>query len=49
MSENKVRTKDLCWSIGMVYGPRGLLGLSITGSGVDEVLQRVQSLKVPIS
>jgi hypothetical protein len=24
MSEDKVRTKNLCWSVGMVYGSRGL-------------------------
>jgi hypothetical protein len=38
MSEDKVRVKDLCWSVGMVYDPRGLLGVSTTRSGVDGAL-----------
>jgi hypothetical protein len=38
MSEDKVRTKDLCWSVGMIYGPRGLPGVSTVGLGVDGVL-----------
>jgi hypothetical protein len=29
MSEDKVRTKDSCWSVGIVYDPRELLGVSI--------------------
>jgi hypothetical protein len=23
MSEDKVHTKDSCWSVGMIYDPRG--------------------------
>jgi hypothetical protein len=38
MSEDKVRTKDSCWSMGMVYGPRELPGVSTAGLGVDVVL-----------
>jgi hypothetical protein len=38
-SEDKVHTKDSCWSVGMVYGPIGLLGISIAGPTVDGVLQ----------
>jgi hypothetical protein len=38
MSEDKVSTKDLCWSVGMIYGLRGLPGVSIVGPGVDKVL-----------
>jgi hypothetical protein len=41
MNEYKVRTKDSCWSIGMVYGLRGLLEVSTVGPRVDEVLQKV--------
>jgi hypothetical protein len=33
--------KDSCWSVGMIYDPRGLLGVSIVSLGVDEVLQMV--------
>lgn len=39
MSVEKVRGKDLCWSVRMVYGSRGLLGVSSADSGVDGVLQ----------
>jgi hypothetical protein len=35
MSENKVCAKDLCWSVGMIYGS------SNAGLGVDGVLQMV--------
>jgi hypothetical protein len=39
MNEVKVRTKDSCWSVGMVHGLRGLPGVSTIGPGVHEVLQ----------
>jgi hypothetical protein len=29
-----VRTKDLCWSVGTIYDPRELLGVSIIGPGI---------------
>jgi hypothetical protein len=41
MSKDKVHTEDSCWSMGMVYGPRWLSGVSIAGPGVDGVLQMV--------
>jgi hypothetical protein len=31
MSEDKVRTKDPCWSVGTIYDPRELLGVSTIG------------------
>jgi hypothetical protein len=34
-----VHTKDLCWSMGTIYDPRELPGVSIAGPGVDRVLQ----------
>jgi hypothetical protein len=34
MSEDKVRTKDSCWSVGTIYDLRELLGVSTTGSGI---------------
>jgi hypothetical protein len=34
MSEDKVRTKDLCWSMGMIYDPRELPGVSTAGLGI---------------
>jgi hypothetical protein len=39
--EDKVCTKELCWSMRMIYSSRGLLEVSIVGLGVDEVLQMV--------
>jgi hypothetical protein len=44
-----MRTKDLCWFAGMVYGSRGLLGVSIVGPGVDDVLQMVLEPTLAIS
>jgi hypothetical protein len=38
MSEDKVRTKDSCWSMWMVYDRRGLSGLSTVDPRVDGVL-----------
>jgi hypothetical protein len=34
MSENKVRTKGPCWSVGTIYDPSKLLGVSIAGQGI---------------
>jgi hypothetical protein len=31
MSEDKVCTKDPCWSVGIIYDPRELPGVSIVG------------------
>jgi hypothetical protein len=36
-SEDKVHRKDSCWSVGMVYGPRGLTRVSATSLTVDGV------------
>jgi hypothetical protein len=33
-----VRVKDSCWSIRMVYDPKGLSGVSTASLRVDEVL-----------
>jgi hypothetical protein len=41
MSEDKVRTKHSCWSVGTIYDPRELPGVSTTSLGVDGVLQKV--------
>jgi hypothetical protein len=29
-----VHTKDLCWSVGTIYDPRELPGVSTTGTGI---------------
>jgi hypothetical protein len=34
-----VRIKDSCWSVWMIYDPRGLSVVSTVGPGVDGVLQ----------
>jgi hypothetical protein len=31
-----VRTKDLCWSMGTIYDPRELPGVSTTGLGIGQ-------------
>jgi hypothetical protein len=48
MSEDKVCTKDSCWSMGMVYGPRGLPGVSTASLGVDAMLHDALSLSSTI-
>jgi hypothetical protein len=34
MSEDKVRTKDSCWSLGTIYDPREPLGVSTASPGI---------------
>jgi hypothetical protein len=41
MSEDKVRTKDLCWSVETIYDPRELPGVSTTGLGIGRGVTRV--------
>jgi hypothetical protein len=36
-----MRTKDSCWYVGILYGPRELTGVSIVGPRVNRVLQVV--------
>jgi hypothetical protein len=38
MSEDKVRPKELCWSVGTIYDPRELPGVSTVGPGMNGVL-----------
>jgi hypothetical protein len=50
MSEDKVHTKDLCWSsMGLIYDPKELLVVSITGPEVDRVLQVVSESILAVS
>jgi hypothetical protein len=37
--EDKVRSKYSCWSIGIIYDPREMSGVSTADPGVDRVLQ----------
>jgi hypothetical protein len=48
-SEDKVRTNNSCWSVGMVYDPRGLLEVSTAGSEVVGVLQMVSEPTLAVS
>jgi hypothetical protein len=43
-----VRTKDSCWSVGTIYDPRELPGVSIAGPGVDGVLHTHVKVVSPI-
>jgi hypothetical protein len=49
MSEDKARTKDSCWPVGMVYDSRWLPGVSTTGLEVDGVLQMVSEPILAVS
>jgi hypothetical protein len=44
MSEDKVCTKDSCWSVGTIYDPGELPGVSTTGPGLDGVLHTLTSV-----
>jgi hypothetical protein len=48
-SEDKVRTKYSYWSMGMIYGPSGLPGVSTAGPEVDGVLQMVSEPTLAVS
>jgi hypothetical protein len=49
MSEDKVRTKDSCWSVGTIYDPKELPGISTTDPGLDGVLQVVSEPILTVS
>jgi hypothetical protein len=49
ISEDKLHTKDSCWSVGTIYDPRELPGVSTIGSGVDGVLQVVSEPTLVVS
>jgi hypothetical protein len=44
MSVDKVRTKDPCWSVGTIYDPRELLGVSTAGPGIGRGVTIVDQL-----
>ena len=46
MSEDKVRTKESCWSVGTIYDFRELTEVSTADPGVDMVLQVVSELRI---
>jgi hypothetical protein len=49
MSEDKVCTKDPCWSVGTIYDPRELPGVSIAGPRVYGVLQVISEPTLVVS
>jgi hypothetical protein len=49
MSEDKVGTKDPCWSVGTIYDPRELPGVSTAVQGLDGVLQNLRLLDIILS
>jgi hypothetical protein len=49
MSEDKVCTKDPCWSVGTIIDPRELPGVSTAGPGLDGVLQVVSEPTLAVS
>jgi hypothetical protein len=49
MSEDKVCTKDSCWSMGIIYDPRELPGVSTIGPGLDGILQVVSEPTLAVS
>jgi hypothetical protein len=44
-----MRTKGLCWSVGTIYDPRDLPGVSTTSLGLDRVLQVVLESTLAVS
>jgi hypothetical protein len=49
MSDDKVCIKDSCWSVGTMYDPRELPGVSNACPGVDGVLQVVSEPTLTVS
>jgi hypothetical protein len=49
MSEEKVHTKDSCWSVGTISGPRGPQRVSTASPRVDGVLQMVSEPTLAVS
>jgi hypothetical protein len=47
MSEDKVRIKDSCWSVGTIYDCRELVGVStaVTGIGRDVTSRNERVIK----
>jgi hypothetical protein len=44
-----VHIKGSCWSVGTIYDPRELLGVSTAGPGVNVVLQVVSEPPFAVS
>jgi hypothetical protein len=46
MSKDKVCTKDPCWSVGIIYDPRELPGVSTINPGVNGVFSWPQTMVI---
>jgi hypothetical protein len=44
-----VHTKEMCWSVGTIYDPSELPGLSTVGPGLDGVSQVVSEPTLEVS
>jgi hypothetical protein len=44
MSEDKVRTKDPCWSVGTIFDPSELPGVSTTGLGIGRGVTHIKTI-----
>jgi hypothetical protein len=44
MSEDKVRTKDSCWSVGTIYDPSELPGVSTAVPGIGRGVTRLHNI-----
>jgi hypothetical protein len=44
MSEDKVRTKDSCWSVGTIYDSRELPGVSTAGPRIGRGVTFIESI-----
>jgi hypothetical protein len=49
MSEDKVRTKDSCWSVGTIYDARELPGVSTAGPGIGQGVTSHMKMSQPLS
>jgi hypothetical protein len=47
MSEDKVCTKNPCWSVGTIYDPRELPGVSTAGPGIGRSVTRNCDILAP--
>jgi hypothetical protein len=44
-----VRTKDSCWSVGTIYDPRELPGVSTAGPGIGRGVTRTSVKQILVS
>jgi hypothetical protein len=47
MSEDKVCTKELCWSVGTIYDSKEIPGVSTAGPGIGRGVTAYYSPNIP--